>query len=92
VKTFINDNDIDSQNLSLDMIALQSDVMYMINHQEGFSYAEEYVPEQLTMIALPQSATRGEMLSALYHFMVSTGYQFDCDEYIDIVRHGDNKL
>lgn len=90
MKTFINDNDIDSQNLSLDMVELQSNVMYMINHQEGISYGEEYVPEQLTMIALPQGATRGEMLSALYHFMIGMGYQFAYDEYIDIVRHGDD--
>jgi len=90
VKLIDNPNTYDSQTLSLDTLDLQSNVAYIINHQEGISYGSECIPEQLTMIALPQGATRGEMVSALYHFMIGMGYQFEYDEYIDIVRHGDD--
>lgn len=89
MKSIDTHNRYDSTKLSLDTLTLQSDVIYLINHQEGLSYGEEFVPEQLTMLALPQCATRTELLSALYHFMVGMGYQFKADEYIDIVRDGD---
>jgi len=83
----INDNYMgDSQNLSLKNIPLDSNVIYMVNHQEGFSYGSESVPEQLTMIALPQGASRKELLEALYHFLIGMGYHFSEDEYIAIVK------
>jgi len=79
-------NDIDRENLlETKELSLKSDTIYLINHIKGIQHGSESVAEQLTMIALPQYATRQELLVAFEQFMIGLGYRFNSNETLDVV-------
>lgn len=81
-------NDIDRENLlETKEISINSDTVYLINHINGLQHGSEFVAEQLTMVAVPQYATRQELIVAFEQFMLALGYRLNANETLDIVTY-----
>jgi hypothetical protein len=60
--------------------------IYFIHNGIEDGCNEEFKPDHLTVMSSGDDITRQELLSMVQEFMVSLGYQFKRNEYLQIVK------